>query len=211
MAFLLLLAALLVPITASPASSQELGVALGRGSSDFLEMDSPWSWAVQVLVPLGIPPNLRLAGGYRVHGEEGRRAGTVCDTYWPEFAGCREEGVVHETRLTRWEVGLVIGADVADRLEIRGGGFRVRNDLDGSSEGAETGRGAGNFYPDGITWNTAFVAGLAWMPWADGRLGALGRVRRETLDFEGCVTDVGTPFCGATALTTLEVGVVISR
>ncbi len=33
----------------------------------------------------------------------------------------------------------------------------------------------------------------------------------ESLDFGGCVTDVGTPFCGREMLTTLEVGVAVKR
>lgn len=196
---------------ALPAAGQEIGVSLGRGSSDFLEFGRPMSVAAHAQLAFPLWPVLRLRAGYRWSRDEDRRAGTTCDSYWPAFEGCSEEPIVSTTRLRQWDAGLTLAHGVGDHLELRGGILRVHSTLKGRSVGAESGRSAGNVYPNGSVWSTALVGEVAWKHVLGGWIGAVGRIRHERLDFRGCVMDAGAPFCGEEALLTFEVGLAVTR
>jgi len=206
------LAPLLVLLLALPgrAGAQEVGVMAGRGNSDFVELGSPSSLAAQVAVPIDQRGIFRVVGAYRSSVDTGTRPGTICDFYLPQ-AGCVDEPVAHETRLSQWEGGLAVGLPLTDRIEARASALRVRNTLTGSSEGAVTGRTAGAFYPTDTVWSTAWVGSFAWRIGSTLPVSLVGQVRSESLEFRGCAEHVGIPFCAEETLTTLELGVLFRR
>jgi hypothetical protein len=193
------------------AASQEFGVLAGHGSSDFPELGSPSSLAAQLSVPLDRRKIVRLVGAYRLRLDRGERPGTVCDFYWPVYSACTEEPVAHDTRLTQMEAGMAVGFPLTERIEARVSAVRVRSALKGSSKGAVTGRDPGSFYPDEPVWSTAGVGGLAWRPRTTIPLSLVAQFRIEKLNFRGCATDVGIPFCNENTLATLEAGLAWTR
>jgi hypothetical protein len=149
------------------------------------------------------------AGAYRVRWDRGDRPGTTCDEYWPFYDGCREEPIRHESRLVQWEVGGGVTIPMTDRWTATGSLSTVSNRLSGESWGAETGRLAGGYYPNGDARSLALVAGASYRIWPGRPFVVVGQVRGETLDFQGIMTDVGNPFAGREGLTTFELGVAV--
>lgn len=194
-----------------PCHAQEVGVLIGRGTSDFSEFASPTSIALQAHLPIRSLPFLHVAGAYRSSRDEDVLAGRVCDQYWPLYSGCLEEGIAYDTRLTQWEAGFGLRLHATERIELRAGLRAVWSRLEGSSVGAETGRSAGRFYPSGWTRSTALSAGVSWAPLSTRHLRVLGQFRSAILDMRGCATDVGTPFCGRNGVTTFELGIAVAR
>ena len=199
------LALILALVVAGSAHGQELAVTGGFGQSDFPELDRPVTVALHGQLPLEPLGALRLVVGARVARDAGREPGTTCDQYWPIYAGCVEEPIEHDSRLVQLELGIAAGVPVGLGLELRAALLGVRSTLDAGSEGVETGRPAGNYYPEGDHRGWAVQGEVAWHGLSD-RLGLLARARRQRLDFGGCVTDTAVPFCGKEAVTVYEVG-----
>lgn len=204
--------ALALALPSSPGTAglhaQEFGLAFGQGTSGYPEFGDPGAVAAHVSVPIGF---IRLTTAYRRSWDGDSRPGTVCDEYWPVNAGCVDEGVRYDHRIDQWELGLGLGGGITGTIELRGHLSAVRSTLHASAAGAESGRSAGAFYPDGAEWGRALSASVTWTPFLERHLGVLARVRNEALDLEGCVTDTGTPFCEGKTVTSLELGVVFKR
>ena len=200
-------ALLLVPFG---TAAQEVTLSGGLGDSGFDALDRPGVVSVEVGVP--VFRFFRVVGGWRRVSETGREGGTTCDSYWPGFEGCLQEPVETEARLTQWQFGLRAGLPLHPWVELHAGVARVRSRLDGSSEGVGTGRSAGDYFPeDEAVWDTALAAEARTGRMMGGHFRLRLLVQSHELDLQGCVTDVGTPFCGSERLTTVELGVVLTR
>lgn len=189
--------------------AQEITASAGVGHSGFESLDRPAVVSLEVAFPL--VSSLRLTGGWR-RVDGGRRfAGTTCDAYWPLFEACREEEIETDADLGQWQVGLRVGLPVTGPVGLQLGVARVRSRLRGSSRGVETGRSAGDYFPDEAVWHTALSLEVRTEPLVSDRLQVGFRLQSQPLDLRGCVTDVGTPFCGSERLTTLEATLTLVR
>lgn len=191
--------------TTAPLAAQDLMLAGGLGSSAFTELGAPVSVALHGRIPLTAWEGLWVVLGGRFARDTGEEVGVTCASYWPENAGCVEEPIARDAQLIQLEVGLGTGLGLGPHLELRGAILGAQTLLAAGSEGVETGRSAGNYYPQSTHRGLAAMGEVAWRGLTD-RLGLVGRVRTQALDFRGCVTDMGTPFCGEERLLTYEIG-----
>ncbi|HEX2189948.1 MAG TPA: hypothetical protein VHG51_13670, partial [Longimicrobiaceae bacterium] len=201
---LALCAAGLLAGLAAPAASQEVGVFASGARSDQLEMRRPLGLGAYVAVsPVSF---LKVRLSYQEQAAREDRLDTVCDTYWPEFRNCVGEGVRSEGRM-RTVSGLLLGVVPVGRrvrLEAGAGRSRTRVELDLRSD---SGRGLGVVVPEGEEQRGVVLhAGAALERVLGTPLGAMLEAERRQVDFEGCVMDVGAPFCGTSRFHELRVG-----
>ena len=204
-----LLAAGLVAGLASPSSAQDLMLGGGVGRSGFPELGAPVTVAFHGRIPLSVeefePVVFAVVAGGRWGREAGEEIGITCADYWPENAGCVEEPIAWESQVVQLEIGLSAGLAVGP-VEVRALVLGAQTLLTAGAEGTRTGRSSGRYYPDSTHRGLAMGGEVVWWGLGLDRLGLAARVRREALDFQGCVTDTATPYCGEEVMTTWELG-----
>jgi hypothetical protein len=203
-AFLAALAVVLPPAVAG----QAIAVSVGGGRTGFGELDAPYTLGVELRsMELG---GLTLRGGVRRARQAETRVGTTCDSYWPDAVGCVSEELDSGFTLTSWWAGLGYRVHVTPIFFLDGAVRRLRHRLDGAVRGVDTGRRTSTYVPDDpiVRWGYQLGAG-ARLP-VGLPLSVTLRYAAEPMDFRGCVTDTGTPFCGASTLRALSLGLEAS-
>jgi hypothetical protein len=198
-------ALLAAAVTATPAAAQEVGAFASAARSDQTELRRPVGWGAYAAVsPL---PFVKLRISYHEQSAGGRRRETVCDAYWPVFENCTPEGVRRDAWMRTVSV-LVLGTvPVTRRLRVEAGAGRSRSrvTLDLRSE---SGRELGVFVPeDEEQPGTVLHAGAVLERVLGSRLAATVEAGRQEVEFDGCVQDVGAPFCGSSRFHELRMGV----
>lgn len=196
-------AGVLLLLSATAAGAQEVGVFASAARSEHEELRRPTGvGAFAAVTPL---PFLSLRGTYQEQSYTRDHSLTVCDTYWPEFENCVQEGVEQGARLSTWSAAALLRVRVAGRMYLEVGGGPSRSRVRGIAR-TESGRGLGHIYPEGEQDGVVMVAGTVVERPLGVPVSASVEATRSRVDFTGCATDVGTPFCGTARLTEVRIG-----
>lgn len=203
---LLSMSALVLALVAAPrdVAAQTVQAGWASGRSDFSALERPTGWSARLSVP--VVSVLHVQVGARNLEDDRRFGATICDLYWPQNLGCEQETVRSDIDLTSLQVGVGARFALGRSVELGGGVFRARHELSGDQRGETSGRSAGSYIPGRSIDAWGGAAELLWRVEGSRRLVVWARGEAQPLDFKGCVTDVGTPFCGEEWLSVVELG-----
>jgi hypothetical protein len=200
----LALGAALLLAAAAPAGAQDVALFATGGTSDHQDLRRPLGYGAYASVPL--LSFLAVRVGFDQQTSTVSREHTVCDSYWPHFAGCEAETLQRRTRLGTWGAAAMLHAQVAPGVRLEVGGGPTRTTLQ-TTHTTESGRNPGDVMPMDTQRGFAWIGGATLRRPFGLSVTPVAEVVRHRYDFDGCYTDVGTPFCGRTTVTELRLGV----
>jgi hypothetical protein len=191
-------------LAAAPVDAQEMALFATGGTSEHQDLRRPLGYGAYASVPL--LSFLAVRVGFDQQTSTVSREHTVCDSYWPHFAGCEAETLQRRTRLGTWGAAAMLGAEVAPGVRVEAGGGPTRTTLQ-STNTNESGRHSGDVMPQGAQRGFAWIGGVTLRRPFGLSFTPVAEVVRHRYDFDGCAQDAGAPFCGETTVTELRLGI----
>ena len=189
-------------------AAQALIGTVGFGGSGYETLGSPIVVGAEIRSPSLAGVYLRI--GARRTWDRSTADGMTCDLGWPVYEGCRNERV--RTDLTMHSRWYGLGYQLVHGVHSFECGIRrVRHELDPEVRGLRTGRSDLNWIPTDPIERWGFDVGVSRFLGSSRHWGLKLVYSVDPTDFQGCATDVGTPYCGGATIHTVSVGLALAR